>query len=286
MKDYYKILGILNDAEEIIIRAAYRALAQKYHPDKWSGDAKDANRRMSEINEAYEVLSEKEKREKYDSEYFSNHQRNETQEDENSEDSNFISEEDEAWDLGLSFYPNIKSEYEELTKISRFLGNSFKAKLIDGKLYDQSKQIKNNLEKSYLEKYYGDNKKIQEFAKNLLLNDYKKEAIQVNKIVRLIGSSITYDQIYKKILGEFSHLQNDRKIYDKAGIKKILSDLHGDVYAKEKLVHLYVRFIGKELRIESGIFSTIFLDGNISLNQEQVRRAIIGEIMKSSTFKP
>ena len=46
MKDYYRILGILDDAEDIIIRAAYKALAQRYHPDKWKGDKTEATKRM------------------------------------------------------------------------------------------------------------------------------------------------------------------------------------------------------------------------------------------------
>ncbi|MFM7010173.1 MAG: DnaJ domain-containing protein, partial [Betaproteobacteria bacterium] len=66
MKDYYRILGVLDDAEDIIIRAAYKALAQRYHPDKWTGDKEQANRKMSEINEAYEVLSDAAKRKAYD----------------------------------------------------------------------------------------------------------------------------------------------------------------------------------------------------------------------------
>ena len=56
-KDYYRILGVLDDAEEIVIRAAYKALAQRYHPDKWTGSKDEANKRMSDINEAYGVLS-------------------------------------------------------------------------------------------------------------------------------------------------------------------------------------------------------------------------------------
>ena len=36
-KDYYRILGVLDDAEDIVIKAAYRALAQRYHPDRWQG---------------------------------------------------------------------------------------------------------------------------------------------------------------------------------------------------------------------------------------------------------
>ena len=62
MKDYYRVLGILPSAEDVVIRAAYRALAQRYHPDKWKGKATDVETRMKEINEAYGVLSDTKKR--------------------------------------------------------------------------------------------------------------------------------------------------------------------------------------------------------------------------------
>ena len=89
MKDYYKILGILDDAEDIIIRAAYKALAQKYHPDKWRGDVNEANLRMAEINEAYQVLSDKDSKEKYDEEYFSNRKQQEESHFKNTDQTSF-----------------------------------------------------------------------------------------------------------------------------------------------------------------------------------------------------
>jgi|HubBroStandDraft_2_1064218.scaffolds.fasta_scaffold1101523_1 DnaJ-class molecular chaperone len=54
--DYYSVLGVLPSAEMIVVRAAYRALAQKYHPDKWVGEKSEAHRRMKEINDAYEFV--------------------------------------------------------------------------------------------------------------------------------------------------------------------------------------------------------------------------------------
>ena len=60
-KDYYQILGVSRDASEEEIKRAYRKLAHKYHPDK-GGDEK----KFKEINEAYQVLSDKEKRAQYD----------------------------------------------------------------------------------------------------------------------------------------------------------------------------------------------------------------------------
>ncbi|MBC8757636.1 J domain-containing protein [Kordia sp. YSTF-M3] len=64
-KDYYKILGVAKNASAKDIKKAYRKLAAKYHPDK-NPDDKAAEEKFKEINEANEVLSDKEKREKYD----------------------------------------------------------------------------------------------------------------------------------------------------------------------------------------------------------------------------
>jgi curved DNA-binding protein len=63
--DYYKILGIDNKATPKEIKSAYRKLARRYHPDLNPND-KDAKRKFQEINEANEVLSDPEKRKKYD----------------------------------------------------------------------------------------------------------------------------------------------------------------------------------------------------------------------------
>lgn len=64
-KDYYKILGVDKNATPKDIKKAYRKLAAKYHPDKTKGD-KAAEEKFKEVNEANEVLSDPEKREKYD----------------------------------------------------------------------------------------------------------------------------------------------------------------------------------------------------------------------------
>lgn len=65
-KDYYAILGVKKDATEKEIKAAYRKLARKHHPDVNPGN-KEAEEKFKEISEANEVLSDKEKRAKYDS---------------------------------------------------------------------------------------------------------------------------------------------------------------------------------------------------------------------------
>jgi curved DNA-binding protein len=65
-KDYYKTLGVPKNASQEGIKRAFRKLAIKHHPDKAKGDKRTAEERFKEINEAYEVLGDPEKRKKYD----------------------------------------------------------------------------------------------------------------------------------------------------------------------------------------------------------------------------
>ena len=64
-RDYYEVLGVKKDASDDEIKKAFRKLAIKYHPDKNPGD-KDAEAKFKEANEAYSVLSDKTKRQRYD----------------------------------------------------------------------------------------------------------------------------------------------------------------------------------------------------------------------------
>src|SRR5512145_1771497 len=64
-KDYYELLGVKRDASEKDIKSAFRKLAKKYHPDANQGDP-NTEAKFKEINEAYEVLSDSEKRARYD----------------------------------------------------------------------------------------------------------------------------------------------------------------------------------------------------------------------------
>ena len=69
-RDYYEVLGVAKDASEADIKKAYRKAAMKYHPDKFSNasekEKKDAEDKFKEVNEAYQVISDKEKRAQYD----------------------------------------------------------------------------------------------------------------------------------------------------------------------------------------------------------------------------
>ena len=131
--DYYRILGVLDDAEDIVIRAAYRALAQRYHPDKWQGDQAEATRRMAEINVAYAVLSDTVKRATYDSTRDKNQFRDEPPD---AEDANESINKD--WELAIKYLPDLKRIENDLHAISRELAFTFRLMLLESKRFDES----------------------------------------------------------------------------------------------------------------------------------------------------
>ena len=64
-RDYYELLGLAKGADPSAIKKAYRKLAKKYHPDTNPGD-KEAEKKFKEITEAYNILSDPEKKKLYD----------------------------------------------------------------------------------------------------------------------------------------------------------------------------------------------------------------------------
>ena len=181
-KDYYRVLGVLDDAEDIVIKAAYRALAQRYHPDKWQGDPAEATRRMAEINAAYAVLSDPAKRAAYDSTRDKNQFRDEPPD---AEDANESINKD--WELAVKYLPDLKRIEKDLHAISRELAFTFRLILLEGKRFGESGAVAKELERGYLAKYFGDQVEVQAFAKELILEGRKDAAKELNEVARVFG---------------------------------------------------------------------------------------------------
>ena len=65
-KNFYQTLGLLHDVDDVVIKAAYRALAQKYHPDKNKTNKELYTQKMAKLNEAFAAIGTKAKRKAYD----------------------------------------------------------------------------------------------------------------------------------------------------------------------------------------------------------------------------
>lgn len=184
-KDYYAILGLLPSAEAFLVRAAYKALSQKYHPDMSSGDAS----RMQEINEAYRILSDPSKRTQYDSarseRYRDSPAPNDFDSGQDPEPDSLSSD----WTTAVRFYPDLEEITKRLRKFSWRLSSSYQALLIETKNFRNRSEIGERLEDDFLKLYFGSDEDVIEFARTLILSGNRAAAKELNNAVRVIGSS-------------------------------------------------------------------------------------------------
>lgn len=196
-KTYYQILGVLEDAEDIVIRAAYKVLAQKYHPDKWVGDPDFANKTMQGIARAYEVLSDKNARNAYDQELKSQGRyESDLGED---EEEQIIPDDEANWKLACEFRPRLSRLASDLRMLRSALENQFKAFLLETKKFDLAEEVAKELRGAYLSTYFGDNKEVQEFAMHLITSKRKKDALLLNKAVSVMGDSVTPQELFRYV---------------------------------------------------------------------------------------
>ena len=134
--DYYKILEVSENADILKIKKQYRKLAMKYHPDRNAGDERAA-KKFREITEAYEVLSNEEKRKEYD--YKRENENNHTKNKNDKE--NFKNKYSENnFSFGKEFF-------KSATEMKGMFENSFGLdKMIKNKAKDEKESVKSRFE--------------------------------------------------------------------------------------------------------------------------------------------
>ena len=216
-KDYYAILGVHPTAEIAVIEAAYKALAKRYHPDVSKDNPEDAHRRMQEINEAYEILSNTTKRKEFDDLKGSG-----TQEAEDF----FRGEEDvepeydpldEDWKVAIEYYPELEEYLNKLRRISWKLGYGFKAYIVDTKNYENGAKIYNQMYEEFVERYFGTNESIIEFANTLIETNNKQALKELNKVVKVLD----INQSFKKTAEVITKIEKKYKLnkYDPRNVR-------------------------------------------------------------------
>ena len=200
VKDYYTILGVLPNAEEVVIRAAYRALAQRYHPDRWQGDPTEAHERMSAINEAFHVLGDQQRRERYDRERagVDGAELGEEREQERAF-ADALSELEDRWNIACDIYPELAAERARLNKIAKGLAFAFVALLVETKSFPRHAKIAKEMETQFLKRYFGSEPEILEYARSLILSGYREEARFLNRLVNVMGAETDPNRIIDQV---------------------------------------------------------------------------------------
>ncbi|WP_053076610.1 J domain-containing protein [Caenimonas sp. SL110] len=212
--DFYSILGVLPDAEAVVIVAAYRALASRYHPDRWQGPAEVAHARMADINRAYETLGNPESRQAYDKQRTNAHPDFDDASDEASKAfDEALQAVEQRWDLAAGVLPNLQAIRTRLERTSHQLAFAFVTVLLETKRFRDADVLASSMEMSFLQRHFGTDEKIIAFAQELISLGMRDAIRALNRLVDVLGSEIAPHLVMNKISKEFAveKFRQDRK---------------------------------------------------------------------------
>jgi hypothetical protein len=180
----------------------------RYHPDKWTGDKATAEARMRLLNEAYEVLSNEHSRKQYDNERRKAEYEDYESEGDTAQDDFQDAEREQRsdWQVALDYYPDLDSICAELRKTSHKLAFAFRTMMLESKRFSEREKIAKQLELTFLQTYFGRNRKIVDFARSLIEGGHKAAARELNRAITVLGDGadekIVVDRIYAKFFSK------------------------------------------------------------------------------------
>jgi curved DNA-binding protein CbpA len=204
--DYYGVLGVVPEADHEAIKAVYRALSKKFHPDAGHYPKKDAEMHFHRLREAYSTIGDPQRRKEYDR-LRSKHARQRLRlqaESVSSPFDGFSHQENQAWRIVGEYHPNIIEEFESIAKLSPALGIVFRVMLQETRAYADYDKLSAMLVQSYLQAYFGENTEVQQFGKWCLSKGHTNAAIELNRTVAALGSSVPTASIIRKITEKHS----------------------------------------------------------------------------------
>jgi DnaJ-class molecular chaperone len=221
-KDYYSALGIVPNAELAVIKSAYKAMLSVYHPDRFKGPKETAHTRSVEINEAYEILSNIDKRKQYDNLRKNTNDnaysyREESQSRESRADKFETLEKD--WQSAIKGQRDLDLLFKELKNISVKLAFAFRKVMLESKDFDSKKHIADKMELEYLTLYFGTDKKFHSFAKALILGEHRDAARKLNKKIIASGEGVDAERVIFQVEREFNLKHLDRKSCNKKHVQ-------------------------------------------------------------------
>ena len=210
-KDYYAILGVLPSAEEIVIKAAYRALSKRYHPDFYTGP--NIAEKMGDINEAYETLSSANGKAAYDEARGTKSQDADEYFNDDFGTHNTVDPLDADWKVAIKYHPDLEEAAAILTKYSKKLAYAYKACMLETKDFGNIHDIAKALADEFLKLHFGKNEQIISFAKALFGDGRTDMLLELNKAIKVLGVKNADERIIPKIKEEFTY-QTQRERFD------------------------------------------------------------------------
>jgi curved DNA-binding protein CbpA len=230
--DYYAVLGVLPSAEDAVIKAAYRALAQRYHPDRNPSNQAEATAKLAQINSAYAVLSDPATRDKYDAARRSQQGTGSAYFDDAEAGSEPKFDPLESrWKTALIYYPDLRDLVDRLANISWRLAFTFKATLLESKLFEQREKLAAGMESEFLKNYFGTNPDILKFAKELIGRKHREAARALNEAISILGSDIDASRVIEQITKQYqlNSITNEEEILRIIKLRRAWGYHDGDI---------------------------------------------------------
>jgi len=202
-KNYYAVLGLMPDAEDIVIVAAYRALVSRYHPDRWRGDPSVAHERTAELNEAYGVLSCRDRRRQYDETRVPEENSFSRDEAVDNEFDEALADLEQRWVVAVEIFPDLTELRARLGKIAHRLAFSFVVFLLETRRFNDRREIAAAMEQEFLSAYFGPDPQIISYAKDLVELQFREALRKLNTMVAVMGNALPASVLISKIDAEF-----------------------------------------------------------------------------------
>ncbi|MEY2875068.1 MAG: hypothetical protein RLZZ373_2439 [Pseudomonadota bacterium] len=193
--DHYQTLGLARHAEAAVVKAAYRAMASLYHPDR--NPAPDAIDRIQRINAAHDVLSDPVRRHAYDSTLAGETPPTPPHHGDGADPLA------ERWQIAAGFFPEIQRHHTRLERLSHRVGDEFRLHLLHHQNYPDAEALAARLRTEFLSRHFGTDEALLAYAEQLILAREIDAARFVGRIVSVLGLSVTADSVREKVEQRF-----------------------------------------------------------------------------------
>ncbi len=187
----YEVLGVPFGASIEVCKATYKSLTKIYHPDVFVGEKNYAQKRMAELNAAFEFLNNPKNKKSFDEagEQANHNQYGQDFEPENESDeftkaSKILKE---KWEFACEYHPEIVKLYDDLKALSSETSFLFMAVIVEEKLYESARKIAGYLEDQFLISKFGEDTDLQTIAKYAILRKEKDFAKDLNRALKILG---------------------------------------------------------------------------------------------------
>jgi curved DNA-binding protein CbpA len=178
--DPFEVLGVTKTASPEVVRAAYKALAKQLHPDRIGTGS---NEKMAEVNAAYEILCDEEKR--------TNYLTAEMQRQTTSPDVFRTIYKTREWQLATTAFPAITSLYLRLERVHPVLAESFARTLLANKSFESAEYQATYMTDLFLTENFGQDWRIRALGNYLLNHQLHDDANRLKEMLSVLGDSLT-----------------------------------------------------------------------------------------------